>query len=93
MNHGEVLELIERELDSLFRQQSERASKLAHRLIPELTPEDLLNPDDYPQLLEAPEFMFEHGEDRPALRPEEARRGQRKVNGEPVITRQASSSR
>jgi hypothetical protein len=61
MNHGEVLELIERELDSLFRQQSERASKLAHRLIPELTPEDLLNPDDYPQLLEAPEFMFEHG--------------------------------
>ncbi|MFM1848946.1 MAG: hypothetical protein RL417_2420 [Pseudomonadota bacterium] len=61
MKYEAVIDLIERELEQLFKQQRDRAGKLARRLVPDLTPEDILNPDDYPKLIADPEFMFEHG--------------------------------
>jgi hypothetical protein len=58
---AELIDLIERELNALHKQQSDRAGNLARRIVPALTAEDVLNPDDYPQLLADSEFMFEHG--------------------------------
>lgn len=56
-----MIDLLEQELGVLLNQQRRRALKLAQRMIPELTAEDVLNPDDYPELLADTEFMFEHG--------------------------------
>ena len=58
----QALELIEKTLTELHTHQEARAAKLACRIIPGLTGEDLLNPDTFPAVIRDPEFMFEHGQ-------------------------------
>lgn len=54
MNWEETLsELIEQEKGALL--------KTGRRLVPTLTPEDLLQPNDYPELENHPHFRYEEG--------------------------------
>lgn len=57
----ELLANLEVELDALHKQQSQKAKKLAHRLRPDLTDEDLLNPDNFKQIINDPDYMYEDG--------------------------------
>ncbi len=60
-NQEELLAFIEEVLQPLYDQQCQRAKKMAQRLRPGLTDEDLLNPDNFPEVIRDPDFMFEHG--------------------------------
>ncbi len=54
MNVEELLtELIEQKKDSLLH--------TGRRIVPTLTPEDLLQPNDYPELENHPHFRYEEG--------------------------------
>lgn len=48
-------------LQKLHDQQRLKAKRMAQRLVPELTDEDVLNPDDFPALVQNPHFMYEDG--------------------------------
>jgi hypothetical protein len=48
-------------LEELIEAQRRRLLDLARRLVPELTPEDLLQPHNHPALLSSPDFNFEDG--------------------------------
>ncbi|MBI4515245.1 MAG: hypothetical protein HY699_05445 [Deltaproteobacteria bacterium] len=52
-------------LDQLFRQmieqQEHKLLRLARELVPDLTPEDLRNPHDFPALARDPGFNYEDG--------------------------------
>lgn len=52
-----AVELVEEMIES----QRERLLTLARRLLPGATAEDLLQPHDYPELADHPEFHFEDG--------------------------------
>lgn len=45
----------------LAEQQKKRLLQHGRRHIPTLTPEDMLQPNDYPELEENPEFRYEEG--------------------------------
>lgn len=59
------MELIEEQLatlsDELIEQQHNLLLALGRRFIPTLTLEDLLQPNDYPELEGSPEFRYEEG--------------------------------
>lgn len=57
----QLLEIVDVVLDDLHRQQCERAMRIAHRTNPRLTTEDLLNPDNFPALMNDPKFTYEDG--------------------------------
>ncbi|MBX7066116.1 MAG: hypothetical protein K1X28_02685 [Parachlamydiales bacterium] len=48
-------------LDELIVQQKEKLLKVAKRIVPHVTDEDLLQPNDFPQLELNPHFRYEEG--------------------------------
>ena len=48
-------------IEELIEGQTKTLLKLGRRLIPSLTPEDILQPNDYPQLENHPDFRYEEG--------------------------------
>jgi hypothetical protein len=56
---------VESDLDALLEEligaQRRRLLDLARRLVPGLTPEDLLQPHNHPALVSSPDFNFEDG--------------------------------
>lgn len=53
--------LLESTVEVMVEKQRASLLKLGRRLIPNLTPEDILQPNDYPQLENHPEFRYEEG--------------------------------
>lgn len=52
---------IEEVLASLIERQKKSLLHLGRRIVPTLTPEDMLQPNDYPELENHPEFRYEEG--------------------------------
>lgn len=52
---------IETLLESLIQQQQARALACGRRIMPRLTEEDMLQPNDYPDLENHPHFRYEEG--------------------------------
>ena len=55
------LSIIERLLTQMIEQQHAKLLQLARDLVPQLTPEDLRNPQDFPALVRDPLFNYEDG--------------------------------
>ena len=53
--------MVESLLQDLITQQEERLMALGRRIVPTLTPEDILQPNDYPELEFHPLFRYEEG--------------------------------
>ena len=51
----------ETRLQEMIEFQREKLLKLAREIIPDLTPEDLRNPQDFPELIKDPLFNYEDG--------------------------------
>ncbi len=52
---------VEATLDEMVEMHNKALFKLARRIVPTLTPEDMLQPNDYPELDSHPEFRYEEG--------------------------------
>ena len=50
-----------KELEQMIERQKEKLLTLSRRIIPHLTSDDILQPQDYPELEYNPEFRFEEG--------------------------------
>ena len=61
MTPDSCLALIDRLLSQMIEQQEGKVLRLARRTVPDLTPEDLRNPQDFPQLSRDPIFNYEDG--------------------------------
>lgn len=48
-------------LDGMIEQQREKLLKIGRRLNPKLTADDLMNPFDWPEVAQNPQFNFEDG--------------------------------
>ena len=48
-------------LEELCQQQEEKIFKFARRLVPHITREDILQPNDFPELENHPLFRYEEG--------------------------------
>ncbi len=48
-------------MDELIKGQNKALLHLGRRIVPALTVEDMLQPNDYPQLENHPEFRYEEG--------------------------------
>ena len=51
----------ETRLQEMIEFQREKLLKLAREILPDLTPEDLRNPQDFPELRQDPLFNYEDG--------------------------------
>ena len=51
----------ETKLQKMIEFQREKLLKLAREILPDLTPEDLRNPQDFPELIKDPFFNYEDG--------------------------------
>jgi hypothetical protein len=51
----------ETRLQEMIEFQREKLLKLAREILPDVTPEDLRNPQDFPDLVEDPMFNYEDG--------------------------------
>ena len=51
----------ETKLQEMIKFQREKLLKLAREILPDLTPEDLRNPQDFPELIKDPSFNYEDG--------------------------------
>ena len=51
----------ETRLQEMIEFQREKLLKLAREILPDLTPEDLRNPQDFPELRQDPIFNYEDG--------------------------------
>lgn len=56
-----LLLLIEDELSALHHHYLQRAKAVAHELNPRLTDEDLLNPDNFPDIMRDPRYTYADG--------------------------------
>lgn len=61
MNEEDKNEDIEQLLAVMITQQQQVLLRLGRRLVPSLTTEDVLQPNDYPELEYHPEFRYEEG--------------------------------
>ncbi|MCB1136214.1 MAG: hypothetical protein KDK78_08100 [Chlamydiia bacterium] len=52
---------IEDTLDELIEGQRAKMLRMGRRIVPTLTPEDMLQPNDFPELENNPEFRYEEG--------------------------------
>ena len=52
---------VDRLFDELIAQQRAKVLRLAREAVPGITPEDVLNPHDFPELKAHPSFEFEDG--------------------------------
>jgi hypothetical protein len=57
----EALEALEALFDTMVAQQRAKVLKLAREAVPNIGPEDVLNPHDFPELKAHPTFEFEDG--------------------------------
>ena len=55
------LAILDRLLLQMIEQQERKLLALARQAVPDLTPEDLRNPQDFPALGRDPEFNYEDG--------------------------------
>lgn len=55
------MEILERLFDSMIDQQRKKVLRLAREAVPTISPEDVLNPHDFPDLKTHPTFEFEDG--------------------------------
>jgi len=51
----------ETRLQEMIEFQREKLLKLAREILPDVTPEDLRNPQDFPELIKDPLFNYEDG--------------------------------
>lgn len=56
-----ALELGERLYEGMIQQQRAKVLRLAREAVPNLGPEDVLNPHDFPELKAHPTFEYEDG--------------------------------
>lgn len=56
-----AFEAAERVLDEMIAHQRAKVLKLAREAVPHISPEDVLNPNDYPELKAHPRFDYEDG--------------------------------
>jgi hypothetical protein len=56
-----TVQAIESHFDELIRMQREKVLKMARQRLPHLTPDDVLNPHDFPELMRDGDFQFEDG--------------------------------
>jgi len=52
---------VEDVLEELIRMQKKGLLAYGRRIVPSLTPEDMLQPNDYPELENHPHFRYEEG--------------------------------
>lgn len=52
---------IQRVLDEIVEAQKQKVLKCGRSFVPSLTPEDMLQPNDYPELEHNPHFRYEEG--------------------------------
>jgi hypothetical protein len=52
---------VENLFEELISGQQEKLLKLAKRIVPHVTQDDLLQPNDFPELENHPEFRYEEG--------------------------------
>lgn len=52
---------IEKIIDEIDQMQYQRTLQCGRRIVPNLTTDDLLQPNDFPQLENHPEFRYEEG--------------------------------
>jgi hypothetical protein len=57
----EMLELGSQLYERMISQQQAKVLRLAREAVPNISPEELRNPHDFPQLKEHPTFEFEDG--------------------------------
>jgi hypothetical protein len=57
----DVQEILEVLFEKMIAQQRAKVLKLAREAVPNLGPEDVLNPHDHPELKAHPSFEFEDG--------------------------------
>jgi hypothetical protein len=55
------LTILDRLFTEMIEQQHSKVLQLARRVVPDVTPEDLRNPQDFPQLSRDPVFNYEDG--------------------------------
>lgn len=48
-------------IDEMVSEQRESLLKMGRSIVPRLTPEDILQPNDFPDLEESPVFRYEEG--------------------------------
>lgn len=58
---NEFLEVAERLFDQMIAQQRAKVLRLARDVVPNIGPEDIMNPHDFPALKEHPTFDYEDG--------------------------------
>ena len=56
-----MLQLSGQLFDKMVAQQQAKVLRLAREVVPNITPEELRNPHDFPKLREHPTFEFEDG--------------------------------
>lgn len=52
---------IESTIQEIIADQQQKTLKYGRRIVPTLTPEDMLQPNDYPELENHPEFRYNEG--------------------------------
>jgi len=57
----EVLAVLDRLFDQMIAQQRRKVLRLAREVVPNIGPEDVLNPHDFPELKAHPTFELEDG--------------------------------
>ena len=57
----EMLEISGQLFERMISQQQAKVLRLAREVVPNITPEELRNPHDFPKLKEHPTFEFEDG--------------------------------
>lgn len=61
MRKKEEMESLEELFDDIIRFQREKLLNLARRIIPHVTQDDILQPNDFPELENHPIFRYEEG--------------------------------
>ena len=57
----ELLNVLDQLLDQMTTQQRTKVLRLAREALPYLTPDDVMNPNDFPELHAHPTFDYEDG--------------------------------
>lgn len=57
-----LIVMLEELLSNMHQQQVDKAARQARRIRPDLTAEDLLNPDNFSEVISDPNFMYEDGQ-------------------------------
>lgn len=61
MERNDIRQLVDLLLDELVEGQKKKLLSDGRRIVPTLTPEDMLQPNDYPELENDPHFRYEEG--------------------------------